>query len=226
MTAPEGNSNDHLMETIHDLTRRLEIQETLVREQGAELKRLQSGGAASRSVVGGNASRPHRLSRKGLFTVAATGVVAAAVSGFDPSLSGGTAQASDNDAVRAGDETKAEHGTVITYNGSPGLTGGVLIGNDSTYGAGPYNYPAAVAGLAGGGSSAGVGKVPNGIYGFTDNGAGNGVVGFNSNKADGSGSGVLGLAFREFSYGVQGVNTRGDGVYGVSISCSGPVSMG
>ncbi len=26
----------------------------------------------------------------------------------------------------------------------------------------------------------------------------------------------LGLAFREFSYGVQGVNTRGDGVYGVS----------
>ncbi len=56
MTAPEGNSDYcDLMETIHDLTRRLEIQETLVREQGEELKRLQSGGAASRSVVGGNA---------------------------------------------------------------------------------------------------------------------------------------------------------------------------
>ena len=218
MTAGDDSPADDLMETIRDLTRRLEDQGIQIRRQGAELARLRSQRAATADAGGDPDARPRRLSRKGLFSVAATGAVAAAVAGFDPSTISGTALAANNDPVKAGEETKAEDGTLITYDGSAGLKGAVLIGNDSTYGAGPYNYPAAVAGLAGAGSSAGAGGVTNGVYAFTDKGAGNGVVGFNSNLEDGAGTGVLGLAFRAGSYGVQGINTLGDGVYGLTRS--------
>ena len=216
MTARDKSLTGQLMETVRELTRRVEQQEAQIQSQGAELRRLQAQRAEPSAAGGELVAGPRRLSRKGLFTVAATGAVAAAVAGLDPSLNSGTALASNGDTVKAGEETKAEGGTLITYDGSPGLKGAVLIGNDSTYGAGPYNYPAAVAGLAGGGSTAGPGGVVNGVYAFTDNGAGNGLVGYNSNKKDGSGTGVLGLAFRRGSYGVQGINTIGDGVSGIT----------
>ncbi len=114
--------------------------------------------------------------------MAGFGAAAATAAGFDLTARGKLAFASDGDAVSAGKETKAEHGTTVTYDGKSGFTGAVLLGSDSTYGNGDFSFPAGVAGIAGGGATAGTGGSLNGVYGFTDRGVGNGVVGVNSNS--------------------------------------------
>ena len=108
--------------------------------------------------------------------------------------------------------------TSVKYDGASGYNGVVLLGNDSIYDGTSANYPAGVGGWAGAGSTAGAGGVPNGVYGYTDNGAGNGVVGYNSNFVPGSGAGVLGLAFGASATAVEAVNTAGTAVSGSSGS--------
>ena len=106
---------------------------------------------------------------------------------------------------------------MVTYNGPAGLGTAVLAGNDSTYDInGAYSYAAAVIGLAGAGATAGSGGIANGVQGYTDNGAGNGVIGLNTNQVDGAGTEVLGLASGSGSYGVSGQNSVGTGVLGSS----------
>ena len=128
------------------------------------------------------------------------------------------AAASDGSSVVAGSATTAEARTSVVYDGVGGFTGVVLLGNDSTYGGQSANYPAALGGFAGAGATAGKGGVANGIYGFTDNGAGNAVVGYNSGALTGSGAGVLGLAFGAKNIAVEGHNTQGAAVSGTTDS--------
>ena len=73
-----------------------------------------------------------------------------------------------------------------------------------------------MAGIAGGGATAGTGGSLNGVYGFTDRGVGNGVVGVNSNSVPGAGNGVLGVASATNSFGVRGTNPDGTGIFGES----------
>ena len=77
---------------------------------------------------------------------------------------------------------------VIVYDGAGGFGGVVLLGNDSTYSGSSAGFPTALGGWAGAGATAGKGGVANGVYGFTDNGNGNGVVGVNSGSVAGSGA--------------------------------------
>jgi hypothetical protein len=135
------------------------------------------------------------------------------------------AEASNGNSVTAGGTTTAEARTAVLYDGSSGFGGVVLLGNDSTYDGGNAAFPAALGGWAGAGGTAGSGGVPNGIYGFTDNGGGYGVVGVNSSAAGANGSGVLGMVSDADVDGVTGINTGTNfgaiGVHGV-ISSTGP----
>src|SRR5579884_3243787 len=96
---------------------------------------------------------------------------------------------------------------MVNYDGSAGFTNAVLAGNDSTYrNTDGFQFPAAVAGLAGAGPTAGTGGLVNGVHGYTDNGSGNGVIGLNTNFVDGDGAGVYGKN--------ESTNGKGCGVKG------------
>ncbi len=128
------------------------------------------------------------------------------------------AAASNGSNVIAGGQTTAEARTAVLYDGAAGFGGVVLLGNDSTYSGTSASYPAALGGWAGAGATAGKGGVANGVYGFTDNGNGNGVVGVNSGLVAGSGAGVLGTASGAKNAAVQGHNSAGTAVSGTSDS--------
>jgi hypothetical protein len=130
------------------------------------------------------------------------------------------ATAANGSAVLAGNVTTAEGRTAVTYDGPAGFNGIVLLGNDSIYDGSSAGYPAALGGWAGAGTTAGAGAVATGVYGFTDNGNGNGVVGVNQNLVAGSGSGVLGTAVSATGAGVTGINALGTAIYGSSDSIS------
>jgi hypothetical protein len=98
------------------------------------------------------------------------------------------ADASTGSNVIAGGQTTAEARTSVVYDGAGGFGGVVLLGNDSTYSGSSAGFPTALGGWAGAGATAGKGGVANGVYGFTDNGNGNGVVGVNSGSVAGSGA--------------------------------------
>ena len=134
------------------------------------------------------------------------------------------AAASNGAPVDAGGETTAENRTSVRYDGASPFGGIVLLGNDSIYDGASANYPAALGGLAGAGATAGKGGVANGIYGFTDNGDGNGVVGYNSGFVAGSGAGVFGLAFAPNATGVKATNSEGTAISGTSDSTNDDVT--
>jgi hypothetical protein len=92
----------------------------------------------------------------------------------------------------AGALTMAELSTQVKYDGASGFNGIVLLGNDSTHNPSTTAYPAAVGGWAGAGANSGFGGVPHGIYGYSENAAGHGVIGVNAAGADGGGAGVFG----------------------------------
>jgi hypothetical protein len=165
------------------------------------------------------------ISRRGVLTkalgAAAVTVVGGAALANRDAL---PAAASNGTSVTAGNETTAEARTSVRYDGASGFGGVVLLGNDSTYGGSSASYPAGVGGWAGAGATAGKGGVTNGVYGFTDNGAGNGVIGYNSGLVAGSGAGVLGLAFGAKNIGVQGRNTLGTAISGTTDSAGANVA--
>jgi len=123
----------------------------------------------------------HRMSRRGLLRKAPVAAVAALGA---TAILERPAAASDGSAILAGNITTAEHATQVKFDGtsSPGV---VLLGNDTGFDATAAAYPAAVAGWAGT-------TVANGVYGYTENGAGNAVVGVN--VGSGSGTGILGTS--------------------------------
>jgi hypothetical protein len=104
----------------------------------------------------------------------------------------------------------------VLYDGASDFGGVVLLGNDSTYSGSSAAYPAALGGWAGAGATAGKGGVASGIYGFTDNGAGHGVVGVNSGLVPGSGAGVVGTAAGVDNIAVEGINSVGTAIAGTS----------
>jgi hypothetical protein len=128
------------------------------------------------------------------------------------------AAASNGSNVVAGSVTTAEGSTSVRYDGSTDFGGVVLLGNDSTYSGGAAGFPAALGGWAGAGATAGKGGVPTGVYGFTDNGEGYGVVGVNSGLVAGSGAGVFGTAVGAKNIAVKAINTQGTAVSGSSDS--------
>jgi hypothetical protein len=165
----------------------------------------------------GDGAGPRKISRrkvgKALGAVAASAVGAAALVEMTQ-----PAAAATGSSVTAGNVTTGEGRTSVLYDGAANFLGVVLLGNDSTYDGGNGNFPAGIGGWAGAGSTAGKGGVKNGVYGYTDNGGGNGVVGYNSGFVAGSGAGVLGLAFTASNIAVQGKNTAGTAVSGSSDS--------
>ena len=124
----------------------------------------------------------------GAAAVTAMGAAALVEAGAQPAAAATAAPDANGNAVSAGNVTKGESRTSVLYDGASSFAGVVLLGNDSTYDGGEANFPAGLGGWAGAGSTAWKGGVANGIYGYTDNGGGNGVVGYNSNEVAGSGA--------------------------------------
>jgi hypothetical protein len=185
------------------------------RQDGALHGRIgQDGAPDGRGGLDG--ARDGRVSRRMVGKALGVAAVGAAGAAALPGLSTAPAAAANGDPVTAGQATAAETRTSVLYDGPSGFTGVVLLGNDSTHDGGSANFPAGAGGWAGAGSTAGAGRVANGVYGFSDNGDGNGVVGYNSNFVTGSGAGVLGLAFGANAVAVRGTNTVGTAVAGSS----------
>ena len=202
-------------------------------QQNAELRAqvLPLGGGTARSEASRDARGARGTGPEGTVTrrvlgkalgAATAGVVGGAALA---DLAAQPAAASNGNSVTAGNTTTAESRTAVLYNGSSGFGGVVLLGNDSTFDGGNAAFPAALGGWAGAGPNAGSGGVPNGIYGYTDNGGGYGVVGFNSSAVGQNGSGVLGMVNDADVDGVTGINNGTNfgaiGVHGV-ITSTGP----
>ena len=217
MTDRPSLSNQELTRVIRQLTERIETQEV-------ELRNLRAAGLhdgrMTRTTPSIGPNQRRTFSRARLLRAAGVGAVVAAAGGLE--LNGGTekASANDGDPVTAGKITDTTSGTMVNFVGPPGFKNAALCGTDNgDFGnEASFNFPAGVAGIGGGGQSRKYLGVANGVYGYTDNGNGNGVVGYNSNNLPGAGAGVLGLAFGTNSYGVQGANTVGTGVLGSASS--------
>ena len=166
--------------------------------------------ARTRPAQSGSDPRPVR-SRRGILAAAAGmagAMAAAAVADAAP------AQAHTGDSLAAGETNFAEASTAVTYDGSAGFSGVVLLGNDSTFNPNSAQFPAAAGGWAGAGAAAGHGGVPNGMYGYTGKGAGYGTIGWNNDSVPGAGAGVLGA----FGGPPAPSNAVGTGITGVSDS--------
>src|SRR5215472_2799732 len=224
MGTANGAPLDSLMAKVEELGRmcaRLSQQNAELRAQVLSLH----GGTARLDAPGARGSGQEgtvtrRVLGKALGAAAAGAVGAAAL----VDLAAQPAAASNGSTITAGNTTRAESRTAVLYDGSSGFGGVVLLGNDSTFDGGNAAFPAALGGWAGAGSTAGSGGVPSGIYGFTDNGAGYGVVGVNGTAVGANGSGVLGLVSDARVDAVTGVNNgtgaEAIGVHGVIGSTS------
>jgi hypothetical protein len=152
-------------------------------------------------------------SRRGLLAGAAGAAGAIAAGAV---MRGTPAQAATGGNVILGEISGSEKTTAVLYDGPSGLLSSVLVGYDGVdtlFGAG---LPAGVGGIAGAGPTAGTGGVKNGVSGYTDNGAGYGTIGWNTNAVPGTGAGVVGIYGQTFPG-----NTVGAGVAGVSDSTAG-----
>ena len=206
------------IESLAEVVGRLSLR---VEKQEAELHqlRLSRRSRSRRPVQAESASRGSAISRSRLLRMAGVGAVAAAAAGVEMGGRDNTAFAKNGNPVTAGAMTNAEGGTMVSYDGPAGFGSAVLVGSDSTYpDSVSLSFPAGVAGLAGAGNTSGPGGVTNGVLGYTDNGAGNGVVGWNTNAVDGAGAGVFGLASGANAAGVSGKNELGNAVLGVTSS--------
>jgi hypothetical protein len=94
------------------------------------------------------------------------------------------AAAANGSNITAGNVTTAEAGTTLKYDGTSALPGVVFLANDTGDANGDAAFPAALGGWAGS-------HVAHGIYGFTVNANGHGVVGSYGGGTAG-GAGVFG----------------------------------
>jgi trimeric autotransporter adhesin len=185
-----------------------------LRDRLESLTSLAKGTPRAPAPSSGNVMTRRGMMTKALGAAAVTVVGGAALVNRDAL----PAAASNGSNVIAGGQTTAEARTSVLYDGAAGFGGVVLLGNDSTYSGTSAGFPAALGGWAGAGSTAGKGGVANGVYGFTDNGNGNGVVGVNGGLVAGPGAGVLGTANGAKNIAVQGHNAQGTAVSGTSDS--------
>jgi hypothetical protein len=208
-----------------------------IEQLGAECAQLRRENMELRARVGLERPRPSAaisaasggpISRRGMLGKA-LGAAALGVAGVSLLESKSPAAAADGDAVKAGDLTLAESSTTVRYDGAGGFTGIVLFGNDSVYSPDTTFYPAAVGGWAGAGATAGAGGVRHGVYGYTDNAAGHGVIGFNAAGTDGGGAAVFGRSNRTDAIRGESASTA-DGaraVYGlITTTTPGDTSVG
>lgn len=180
--------------------------------------RLELPTAGPTRPLAGKVSRRMMGRAVGAAAVTAMGAATLVEAGAQPAAAATAAPDANGDAVTAGNNTKAETVTSVTYDGTSGFKSIVLLGNDSTYNLGTALFPAAAGGWAGAGSTAGAGGVANGMYGFTDNGAGYGVVAYNSGSVGDGGGGVLARADGSGAVGVRASNISGTAVIGTSAS--------
>jgi hypothetical protein len=121
-----------------------------------------------------------------------------------------SALAANGDPVLAGATTGATATTHVLLSGVTGFTGVALLANATGYGPGTSIYAAASGGWAGPDAAHGGNGVTNGVYGYTDSGSGNGVIGRNG-VVDGAagGAGVLGISVGAGAVGVRAVSNAG-----------------
>jgi hypothetical protein len=149
----------------------------------------------------GGSDLEKKVTRRGLGKVlgaAAAGAVGAVAL---TELSIQPASAATGSNITAGDVTTTEAGTTLQYDGSSALSGVVFLANDSTFANSDASFPAALGGW--GGTHA-----ANGVYAFTENNNGNGVVATYAGTTAG-GAAVLGQSFSTAAsaIGVHGLMT-------------------
>jgi hypothetical protein len=149
----------------------------------------------------GRSDLEKKVTRRGLGKVlgaaaaGAVGAVALTDLGIQP------ASAATGSNITAGDVTTTEAGTTLQYDSTSALSGVVFLANDSTFGNSDASFPAALGGW--GGTHA-----ANGVYAFTENNNGNGVVATYAGTTAG-GAAVLGQSFSSAgsAIGVHGLMT-------------------
>jgi len=218
---------DELAQVCARLSREnAELRERMSRLTSVEGPSLPSSSAVPAGPREQRAVGNDRLSRRRLgkaLAASAVGVVGAAALA---DATAGPAAASNGNAVTAGNATTAESATTVNFDGSsaPGV---VFLANNSTFEATDALFPAALGGWTSGGS------VPSGVYAFTGDGAGYGVIARNV-ATSGAGVAVSGLSSSAgseafavmgtimstnpggFSAGVRGINS-GTGGLGIGV---------
>jgi hypothetical protein len=192
-------------------------------QENAEFRRRLSTAPVTASPAGGRpleAQVSRRVMGRALGVAAAGAVGSAALVG----LGARPAEAANSNAILAGELNAAESITELKYDGQSGVKL-VALFSDANIGPGSSAFTAALAGWAGAGPSLGKGGVANGVYGFTDNGDGNGVVGVNHGDAAGSlaGAGVLGRT--EIAGGTGVIADAGGVANGTGLSASGATAI-
>lgn len=189
--------------SIEALTVAVEQLRETVQAQSDRIRQLEGGSHPSRV----SSAKP--VSRAGLLKAAGVGAVAVAAAGLEVRGSGGTALATNGGNLILGQDNNAEHVTSVLYDGSANSQLVVLLANDSTWSADSSGFSAALGGWAGAGTTAGSGGVRHGVYGYTDHGGGNGVVGWNNSSVVGSGAGVLARNDSAGGFGLLALNDQG-----------------
>jgi hypothetical protein len=165
---------------------------TRLSQENAEFRRQASGPAVALPSGGRplEAKISRRVVGRALGAAAAGAVGSAALVGLSPR----PAEADNGNSLILGQTNNADATTVLRHPG-PGVPIVALV-TTANISPGSSGFTAALAGWAGAGASAVGTPVANGVYGFTDNGDGFGVVGVNHALAPGSlsGAGVLGQA--------------------------------
>jgi len=162
----------------------------------------------------GDGKVSRRMAGKALGAAAAgvVGAVALAQASASP------AAAANGDSVNAGRTTNAESATTLNFDGTtnPGV---VFLANDTNFDPSDSAFSAALGGWAG------TGHVGNGVFGYSEISAGNGVVGEIAHGAS-SGSGVLGVASGPNTVAMKAENPSGTAFSGVSgVTGSGQTAI-
>lgn len=170
-----------------------------------------------------NVSR--RVVGRALGVAAAGAVGSAALVG----LGARPAEADNGGSLILGQSNSADSTTVLRHTGA-GVPIVALV-TTANISPGSSGFSAALAGWAGAGASASGVPVSNGVYGFTDNGDGFGVVGVNHSLVPGSktGAGVLGQAQVDGGTGIiadaslvnGGIALAAKGGTGIAITANG-----
>jgi len=201
-----------LKSTVAELTARLDRMTAIV-ESTAPTRTAPTRTAPTRTApaapaeavpAAGTGDGEPRASRRG-----ALRLLGAAAAGGAAALVVGSPAAADNGVSLLGANNATANRTRVDYTGSGGGVGFLFQAGTAFPTTNP-NYPAALAGYSS------VATCASGVYGFTDQGSGVGVVGYHA----GGGPGVRG---QSNGRGVEGVAVSGEGVFGTSGSGIGVV---
>jgi hypothetical protein len=147
--------------------------------------------------------------RRGIFAAAWAAVAAIVAKQSEQAVQADGTQGTPMTIGALNTETVATH---LKWVGNPQSTV-LLLANDTGFTPTQADFPAALGGWASG--SSGVAKVPHGVYGFTSDASGNGVVGV---SVQGAGAGVYG--FTNAGAGVRGQT------FGTGFGVSGEIPVG